>query len=371
MLKIFQFFRRKYQPLEAMQIEISSKCNLKCSFCPTTQSSGIEDRLMSMETFSRLSPFFVMAKWVYLQGWGEPLLNKNIWKMVALAKEKGVKVGFTTNGTLMGKEEIQQLIKHKVDLVSISVAGADTNTHDRLRCESSFKEIITNIKNLVSLRSKYNLKLPRISLSYMLTRESINCLPDAIRIAATDIKADELFATNIDNVFNEQVNREKVFTWGENINLQYENIIAKAKVIAQAYNLPVRLYPLKLQEEEVVCELNPASFVFITSNGEVTPCVCLGRSCNKRIFKDTALEVPLKSFGNINEESFLAIWNKEKYLSFRNRFTDRLANYQEYLNAFIEPSLLKINMAQETYSKSLAELSLPEECKSCPKAYGV
>ncbi|MGI6677518.1 MAG: radical SAM protein [Dehalobacterium sp.] len=86
-------FKRKPLPkvkdIEAMQIEISSFCNLHCKFCPTRYiNEAGEKNLMTLQVFEKLLPYFDRAKWVYLQGWGEPLLNKDIWKMARLAKAK-------------------------------------------------------------------------------------------------------------------------------------------------------------------------------------------------------------------------------------------------------------------------------------------
>ena len=48
---------------------MSSVCNLKCKFCPTTYlNEKGENMLMSWETFQKLQSLFSKAKWVYLQG---------------------------------------------------------------------------------------------------------------------------------------------------------------------------------------------------------------------------------------------------------------------------------------------------------------
>ncbi len=40
---------------------------------------------MSLATFQRLAPAFRLAKFVHLQGWGEPLLHADALRMVEMA----------------------------------------------------------------------------------------------------------------------------------------------------------------------------------------------------------------------------------------------------------------------------------------------
>src|SRR5690606_7946257 len=90
--------------LQAIQIEVSSICNASCTFCPTTyiKEPG-EPQFLSLELFETLIPYFSWPHWVYLQGWGEPFLHPDIWRMAELAKQQGAKVGMTTNGTLLNQ----------------------------------------------------------------------------------------------------------------------------------------------------------------------------------------------------------------------------------------------------------------------------
>jgi len=59
------------RPFEAFQVELTSRCNLKCVMCPVTVlANRWPARDMSWETFGRIAAAFERAKSAHLQGWG-------------------------------------------------------------------------------------------------------------------------------------------------------------------------------------------------------------------------------------------------------------------------------------------------------------
>ena len=82
-------------------IEITNRCQLSCSFCPKTKRE-IKD--MSFEEFCHIVDEIVeYTDMIYLHVMGEPLLHKDVEKMIRYANEKGLMVGMTTNGVLLEK----------------------------------------------------------------------------------------------------------------------------------------------------------------------------------------------------------------------------------------------------------------------------
>ena len=83
--------------LKRAYVEITSVCNLRCSFCPGT---GREARFLSPEEFRllarRLRPH---AAYLYFHVMGEPLLHPELGTLLEIAAELGFRVCLTTNGT--------------------------------------------------------------------------------------------------------------------------------------------------------------------------------------------------------------------------------------------------------------------------------
>ena len=92
------------------------------------------------------------------------MLHPKIWEMVAMIKKEGARVGFTTNGTLLNEKAITNLIEYQVDLISTSIAGATSQTHEKLRCNSNFQNICNSIKSLVKKKKMEKSKKPLVTL---------------------------------------------------------------------------------------------------------------------------------------------------------------------------------------------------------------
>ena len=82
-------------------IEITNRCNLSCSFCPKTKREIMD---MSYENFCYIvDQVKEYTDMIYLHVMGEPLLNKDVEKMIRYANSKELMVGITTNGVLLNK----------------------------------------------------------------------------------------------------------------------------------------------------------------------------------------------------------------------------------------------------------------------------
>lgn len=104
-------------------IEITSICNLACSFCPPTKRSAT---FIKTEEFTHIldqvRPF---TDYIYFHVKGEPLLHPKIGELLDLAHEKGFKVNLTTNGTLIPKAKHKILPKPALRQVNISLHSFD------------------------------------------------------------------------------------------------------------------------------------------------------------------------------------------------------------------------------------------------------
>lgn len=106
-------------------VEITSVCNLACSFCPPTErrASFIEPE----EFARRLDEIKPYTDYIYLHVKGEPLLHPRIGELLDISHAKGFQVNITTNGTLLAKKQDQLLGKPALRQVNISLHSFDGN----------------------------------------------------------------------------------------------------------------------------------------------------------------------------------------------------------------------------------------------------
>ncbi|SDI56585.1 radical SAM/SPASM domain-containing protein [Proteiniclasticum ruminis] len=110
-------------------MEITSTCNLSCSFCPETKRP--KSFLSVAEFERRLEEVKPYTDHVYLHVKGEPLLHPALEKLLDLCMENKIQVNLTTNGTLLSKHREMLLKKPALRQVNFSLHSLDGNEEER------------------------------------------------------------------------------------------------------------------------------------------------------------------------------------------------------------------------------------------------
>lgn len=104
-------------------VEITSVCNLACSFCPPTSR---KPNIIKLDQFNHiLDQIKPYTKYIYLHVKGEPLLHPKIDELLDLSHDKGFKVNITTNGTLIHKNREKLLGKPALRQLNFSLHSFD------------------------------------------------------------------------------------------------------------------------------------------------------------------------------------------------------------------------------------------------------
>ena len=364
--------RRRRRIFRCVQVEVTSRCFLRCVMCPLT---ALADRWVPLDmeelVLERLVEDADLASMVYLSGWGEPLLRPDLPELVRRLRNAGTATGFTTNGVLFGERRAGELLEAGLDLVSFSIAGATRETHAAVRVGSDLARIAANIRALLALRRRLRTDEPKVVLLYLMLRQNVAELPAAVELAH-ELGADELVATNITyaptleqdqmRVFSCPLTREK---GGEGRRSSYAAFLREAEQLAGELGVSFRAYPLDM-EEAAVCDEDPLHNTFITADGQVGPCVYLNMMLEgpiPRCFCGEEHEVARLTFGSLRERGLAEIWESEPYAAFRRAFSRRLKELQGFL-------LLKRPSPEEPY-RLLERCPLPPGCTTCYKAYGL
>lgn len=109
--------------LKKFYIEITSICNLACTFCPQTQRAK---GFISIEDFrKRLDQIKGYTDSIYFHLKGEPLMHPRIGELLDISNEKGFKVNITSNGTLLHKVGELLLEKPAIRQMNFSLHSFD------------------------------------------------------------------------------------------------------------------------------------------------------------------------------------------------------------------------------------------------------
>lgn len=253
-------------PVEA-SIEITSYCNLKCIMCSRkTMTRPIKNMDFSLfqKSIDELSPFVEL---VYLHGLGEPLFNKDLYKMIDYAKKKGLKVGISTNATILDKKASQKLLNSKIDYIIFALDGATKETYEKIRVGGNFTKVEQNINNFLEMKKKRN-NAPYVVIQF-------------IKMPENEREVD-LFLQKWRNKGAEAVRVKPVVDFFSKEKLKRASLTSRC------------LYPYRM--------------VNIFFDGQVIPCC-----------EDNYAKYPL---GNLEENSLPEIWNGSKAQFLRSKLAN-------------------------------------------------
>lgn len=282
-----------------VDLEPTARCFLKCKYCqvPFWDRKNIPD--MNFETFKQIVdklPYMLDLK---LQGQGEPLLNKDYFKMIDYAVKNNILVRFYTNGVLLNRQNCENLVNLGVYEIRLSFDGATAETVEKLREGVRYQDLIDNVKCLLEVRGKK--ELPLINFWMLASRENFHEIPQLIRLAS-ELGVDGVKIQTKISVKNQglasQVSNDLV-----NIRSRdNQDIIEEAIDIAKELDMHLEV------QTKIRTKTDPCwwlwNSIFISIDGYVTPC-CM-------IFDPNDM-----NFGNIFEKDITEILNGEEYNNFR------------------------------------------------------
>ncbi|MFD2369072.1 radical SAM/SPASM domain-containing protein [Brevibacillus sp. GCM10020057] len=124
-------------------IEITSVCNLACSFCPPTERTK---SFIQVDDFAkRLDAIKPHTNYIYLHVKGEPLLHPKIDQLLDISHAKGFKVNITTNGTLIAKNRHKLLGKPALRQMNFSLHSFDGHAGSTDR-EGYLRDILSFVR---------------------------------------------------------------------------------------------------------------------------------------------------------------------------------------------------------------------------------
>ena len=167
----------------SIYIEPTSRCNELCQQCPRTLLSREDDRDLSFDSFRYIVDQFPVLERVVLHGLGEPLLNKDLPRMIQYLKARGTYVLFNSNGILLNEKRGQALIDAGLDEYRLSMDGATRATYARVRGVDAFDKIWRNMRAFTALQRAQHTSNPAISLWFTAMKENLHELPGLIDLA--------------------------------------------------------------------------------------------------------------------------------------------------------------------------------------------
>src|SRR5262249_8413532 len=160
--------------------------------CPRTYEELEPPADMSWELFTRIVDQVPDIARVVLHGVGEPMLVKDLPRMIGYLKDRGAYVLFNTNGTVLNARNGRAIAEAGLDELRVSLDAANATTFKLVRGKDYFNRIVRNVRAFLEQQRKEKLEKPRVSLWLTGLKETIDDLPGFVRVAA-DIGVKEVY----------------------------------------------------------------------------------------------------------------------------------------------------------------------------------
>jgi MoaA/NifB/PqqE/SkfB family radical SAM enzyme len=303
-------------PVEAY-FEVANRCNSKCATCPLTFSPQEAARQLSLEEFKALVEQLPNLQRAVLQGIGEPLLNRDLARMISHLHARGVYTVFNTNAALLTRRRQCELIESQLDELRVSLDSSTPETYLKVRGIPAFDRVIDNVAEMVRTRTAAQASKPRISIWMTALRENLRELPDVIDLAGR-LGIDEVYV-------------QRLVYWGEGLATSEQSvlaadvsevdaILAEAERRAAAHGLAFRGADARPPRNGLVDRAQahepwracsrPLRLAYITAQGTALPC-CIAP------FTDAPFESI--RLGNYLHDGVESVWHGTAYQRFREQ----------------------------------------------------
>ncbi|MEM2174866.1 MAG: radical SAM/SPASM domain-containing protein [Candidatus Micrarchaeia archaeon] len=158
-----------------LTIDPSNICNLECVFCPTGQRRNSREKaVMKFEDFKKiidkLGKYLLLIEFC---NWGEPLLNPDLEKMILYTHKYNIKTKLSTNLHInLSEQRAVELLTCGIDEIIVSLDGVSQQTYEKYRRKGNFELVFNNLKFLVEVKRRLNLKKPHIHWQFLVFKHN-------------------------------------------------------------------------------------------------------------------------------------------------------------------------------------------------------
>jgi MoaA/NifB/PqqE/SkfB family radical SAM enzyme len=305
------------EPPVCLYLEVTNRCNLLCETCPRTFEALEPPADMSWELFTRIVDQVPTLARAVLHGVGEPMMVKALPRMIRYLKERGVYVLFNTNGTLLAPRKRRELIDTGLDELRVSLDAAEADSFFRVRGKDMFDRIVRNVGEFTALQKAIGATTPRVSLWLTGLKETIDQLPDFVRLAARIGVAEVYLQRLVFDDLGRGLARAQSSLF-EAAHAAETAAIAAAEALGRELGVAIDASgatepgaSLKRGEGTQpwsVCR-RPWSLMYFTAHGRALPCC---------IAPFSARDYASYTLGDATQQELREIWNGAAYRQFRD-----------------------------------------------------
>ncbi len=298
-------------------IDLSTKCNLRCRFCHLSFHEPEEWTQISYDKFLALEPLLRHLKSISLFSKYETLTCRDLLPIFDKICEYDIETYFSTNGVLLSDEIISALVG-RLTFLTVSITGITRDSYIKNMGQDRLETVRQNLAKLCAEKRRLKTEYPRLRITTVCMLDNLDELCGVLDFAK-EIGAEEGVRMTYLRPFGQEM--------ADLIPASDPEKFATAidEAIKYADKIGVKFEPVggALEENEndakelghrKLCSI-PWEGLSFQPNGDVYPCAL----SNSKI-------------GNFFEDSIDDIWNGEKLTQFRAGVNDPENMNEDCLN---------------------------------------
>ena len=181
-----QYFQKEEKQIEdyivlkdypySIVVEPTAYCNLRCKMCANAtmkREKGYMDFELYKKIVDQVAENFADTNF-WINGYGEPLLHKEIFDMVGYASHRGIKKTFmNTNAMFLDEEAADRLIQAGIYCVVVSFDGFAKRTYETMRAGANRDVVIQNVTAFLERIKGIKGEKPLVELQFIEMPETI------------------------------------------------------------------------------------------------------------------------------------------------------------------------------------------------------
>ncbi len=192
-----------------LYFDIANICLLNCPLCPTgAGKKGQTKGTMKFDDFkSVFDRFKDKVFFVSLYNWGEPLLCKDLFKIVDYCHQNRVGVHLHSNLNYYDENLLENIVKHKVDYLSVSIDGINQENYQFYRRKGDLKKALGGLRKILKFKKKYKTGRPAVIWQFLINNWNQGEVKKAEKLAK-ELKVNVfearplLISTEIDSLYS-------------------------------------------------------------------------------------------------------------------------------------------------------------------------
>lgn len=293
------------QPTQ-LYLELSTCCTLRCRTCPRNAAIEFHPdhfpvRLLD-QLLDSISQLTTLQR-IVLLGYGEALCHPDFSLILKRLAATAIPVILITNAQLVSREHLDLLMEVPVEAVYVSWDDLDQERTIRV---GSDNDLTRNV--VTELRYHRKSQRPLVGVEIVALESNRGVLTGLVS-AARRAGAEHVIVTNV-FPYQKELCAEAIFTRHGRPETNFHRLFGWVPGVETAG---------QIISDKRICPFIERGTLFVTSRGEVVPCLELAHTHTAWYFNSGRVHYRFP-LGNISERSLSVIWEDDAFTQFRARF---------------------------------------------------